>query len=589
RDGQYDIAGIPEGTYLVETVALGFSTDTRQGVRIGADQGLTLDIALKVAAVSEQVTVTAAGSPQARDQVAKSLDVVSSDEATARQNTEVPEALTTVAGLRIQRQGGPGSLTTIRFRGLRSQDTSVLIDDVRVRDASDLYGSLGTFYEDLLMTGVQRVEIVRGAGSTLYGSNAVGGVINLIPVQGAGAPHFTGLLEGGSLGTFHGQFAGSGGTDTLGYSFGVDQLNVANGVDGDDEYRATSLAGRVSYRLTDRMQLSGNLLFNDSRLNLNGNPYFRGVNGGSLFPPAPVVFADAPNDPDDVRDGRLFLGSVRLEHTVNSFWSYSVGYSGNTTRRELTSGPASDPAFYAEVAPFTFDYDGDGQPDVSGLGNLEFEGTVQTFDGRTRFLLGSHNVLTAGYEAERETYFQYFPGPFGSSRQAFNGFGFDFDFDGINDASRDKQWTYAVYGNDQISLVDGRLQIGLGARWQGFHVSDTEALFGTANLVRPDNARIQSIPASLQGINEKSAVTGDGSIAYTFPTAGTRIWAHLGSSFRAPSLYERFSNVSDSSLVASGLVRVGDPTLSPELSLTVDGGIEQTAFNDTTRFGATYF
>src|SRR5262249_48373096 len=148
----------------------------------------------------------------------------------------LPEALTTIAGLRVQRQGGPGALTALRFRGLRSQDTSILVDDLRVRDASDLYGSALPFFEDLTLSGIDRVEVVRGAGSTLYGTNAVGGVINLIPARGAGAPRFEALAEGGSLGLFHGRLAGSGGTERLGYSFGFDQTNVANGVDGDDEY-----------------------------------------------------------------------------------------------------------------------------------------------------------------------------------------------------------------------------------------------------------------------------------------------------------------------------------------------------------------
>ena len=80
-------------------------------------------------------------------------------------------------------------------------------------------------------------------------------------------------------------------------------------------------------------------------------------------------------------------------------------------------------------------------------------------------------------------------------------------------------------------------------------------------------------------------MTGDGSIAYSFRSTGTRVWAHVGNSFRAPSLYERFSNLSS----IQGINRAGDPTLKPELSVTADGGLEQTAFDDRLRIGATYF
>lgn len=589
REGEYEIDAVPPGDYLVEVTAPGFRTATRERVEVRGG-AVVVDVPLAVAAVAEEVTVTASGLPQSRDEVTRSVDVVTAADADVRGARALPEALTGVAGLRIQRQGGPGSLTAIRFRGLRSQDTSVLVDGLRIRDASDINGSFLGFYEDLTLTNVDRVEVVRGAGSTLYGSHAVGGVVNVIPLRGAGAPRFELWAEGGSLGTFRGHFGSTGGNDRADFSFGFDQQNVTNGVDGDDEYRNSTISGRAAYRFTDRMELSGNLAYDDSRLDLNGNPFFRPATaGGSVFPPAPVVFADAPNDPDDVRDSDYFQGSLRFHHDVNDVFSYTARYAGSTTEKFFGFGPDSDPDYYAEVAPLTFDYDQDGKPDVSGLGNAWYRGSVHTFDFRSRFLLGTSNVLTAGAEVEREQFRQDFPGPFGSSRQPFNEFGFDYDFDGVNDASRDRQWTYAAFVFDQIALLDGRLQIGLGARWQGFRVGDTEAYFGTSNQSEPDDSRQQTVPAFLGGFDEKSAFTGDGSIAYRFASTGTRIWAHAGNSFRAPSLYERFSNVGDANLVGNGLVRTGDPTLKPEISLTVDGGVEQALFDDRARFGATYF
>lgn len=590
REGKYSIDGVPPGEYIVEVTAPGFRTATLDRVTVATDGVLVVDVPLAIAAVAEEVTVTASGSAQARDEVTRSIDVVTSADADTRGVRALPEALAGVAGVRIQRQGGPGSLTAIRFRGLRSQDTSVLVDDLRLRDASDPYGSFLGFFEDLTLTNLDRVEVVRGAGSTLYGSHAVGGVINLIPARGVGAPRFEASAEGGSLGTFRGRFSSTGGNSRADYSFGFDQQNVTNGVDGDDAYRNTTLGGRAAFRFNDRMELSGNVLFDDARVDLNGNPYFRAATpGGSVFAPSPVVFADAPNDPDDVRDSDFFSGSLRFHHDVNDVFSYTARYSGSKTEKFFGFGPDSDPDYYAEVAPLTFDYDGDGQPDVSGLGDAWYRASVHTVDVRSRFVFGPANVLMAGFEVEREQFRQDFPGPFGSSRQPFNAFGFDYDFDGINDASRDRQWTYAAFVFDQITLLDGRLQIGLGARWQGFRVGDSEALFGTSNTSEPDDARVQTVPTFLGGFDEKSAITGDGSIAYTFATTGTRLWAHVGNSFRAPSLYERFSNIGDSTLVGSGLVRTGDPTLKPELSLTVDGGIEQRLFSDRARVGATYF
>jgi outer membrane cobalamin receptor len=591
HDGSFEVDSLPPGVYLVEVSAPGFRVESLEAVEVPPGEARRLNVSLKVAEVSEEITVTAAGTPQARDEVTRSVEVVTREEVEARGEVALPEALTAVAGLRVQRQGGPGSLTTLRFRGLRSQDTSILVDDLRVRDASDLYGSLGTFFEDLLLTDIERVEVVRGAGSTLYGTNAVGGVVNLIPARGAGTPWVEALLEGGSLGTFHGRARSAGGAGRFDYSVGVEQYNVTQGVDGDDPYRNTALAGRAGVRLGHGIRVTGNLLFTDSTVNLNGNPFFVGPDPanpfGFLFDTSlpPVRFADAPNDPDDERDGRLFNGSLAFEHAVNAAWSYTARYSATRTRRELTSGPGIDPDYYDLVAPLTFDADGDGLPDVSGSGNSLFRGTVHTIDLRNRVALGRSNLVTAGFEIERESFFQYFFGPFGSSRQPFNLFGFDYDFDGVNDASLDNQWTGAVFAFDQISLLDGRLQVGLGARYQALRLGETEVFMGVSNEAAPDDSRPQPAPESLSGLETQDAVTGDGSIAYTFRASGTRVWAHVGNSFRAPSLYERFSNVT----APSALVRAGDPTIKPELSITADGGVEQTAFGGRMRAGMTYF
>lgn len=577
RDGTFAIEELPEGAYLVEVSAPGFR---RSVLELGESR--ELEVTLEPAGVAEVVTVTAADAPQSDGEIAKALSVVSRDETEARGEIAVPEALTTVPGLRVQRQGGPGALTALRFRGLRSQDTSVLLDDLRVRDASDLYGSLLPFFEDLMLTDVERIEIVRGAGSTLYGTHATGGVINLIPTRGAGTPFVEATVEGGSLGTFRGRLFSSGGWERFDYSAGVDQYVVSDGVDGDDHYRNTAAAARAGFEIATGARLSGNFLVTDSRLGLNGNPYY-----SPFFAPVSTAarFEDAPNDPDDTRDGRLATGSLAFDHAVNGVWSYTARYSLTDTERVFESGAGADPAFAALVAPYAFDADFDGTPDVSGYGTSLFEGRVHTVDVRNRLAFGGRDLLTVGFEAERESYFQYFSGPFGSSRGAYNVYGIDYDFDGVNDASRDSQWAGAVFAFNQASLLDGRLQLGLGARYQWIRLGETEALLGEANMQRPAGGAPQTAPPSLAGFATQDAVTGDASIAYGFKATGTRLWAHVGNSFRAPSLYERFSNLTG----RESLFRAGDPTLRPERAVSADGGIEQTVFGGRLRAGATFF
>ncbi|HEU4507534.1 MAG TPA: TonB-dependent receptor, partial [Pyrinomonadaceae bacterium] len=106
--------------------------------------------------------------------------------------------------------------------------------------------------------------------------------------------------------------------------------------------------------------------------------------------------------------------------------------------------------------------------------------------------------------------------------------------------------------------------------------------------VRGQWYRIRSAdrPGFLQGRDAESSITGDGSIAYFFRGSGTKLRAHVGNGFRAPSLFERFG---EGTFGSAGVVRFGDPTLRAEQSISVDGGFDQRLVNDKVQFGATYF
>jgi outer membrane receptor protein involved in Fe transport len=150
----------------------------------------------------------------------------------------IPEALRNIAGLRVQQQQGPGSLTTIQIRGLRSTDTSVLVDGFRLRDASDTQGSANPFLQDLLIVDTDRVEVLRGSGSSLYGTHALGGVVNIVTDAGGGKPHGELSAEGGGLGFLRGlaRFGGGAAQNRLLYSGGFSHLNVVNGVDDEGAF-----------------------------------------------------------------------------------------------------------------------------------------------------------------------------------------------------------------------------------------------------------------------------------------------------------------------------------------------------------------
>src|SRR5262249_53862306 len=138
----------------------------------------------------------------------------------------------TVPGLRIQQLGGPGTLTQIRMRGLRDSDTAILVDGLRLRDASSIQGDATSLIEELFTVNSDRLEVLRGSGSSLYGTNAIGGIINVISDQGGAPTHGQVQIEGGQLGLFRGLAKLAGGFDQnrFVYSGGLSLLNVSDGV-----------------------------------------------------------------------------------------------------------------------------------------------------------------------------------------------------------------------------------------------------------------------------------------------------------------------------------------------------------------------
>ena len=174
--GTYRFAKLAPGEYLVEAEAEGFSSAGAKQLIVERGQTATLDIPLELSGVRSTVVVTASDTPQSVDEVSKAVTVVDQQDMDERDESAIAESLHTVPGLRIQQLGGPGSFISIKTRGLRNEDTAVLIDGLRFRDAAATQGDASGFLEDLIVTDVSRVEVLRGSGSSLYGTNAkIGG------------------------------------------------------------------------------------------------------------------------------------------------------------------------------------------------------------------------------------------------------------------------------------------------------------------------------------------------------------------------------------------------------------------------------
>jgi vitamin B12 transporter len=145
------------------------------------------------------VVVTPTRLPTPESEVGSSVTVITEEEIQRKQERTLPDALKDVPGLSVVQTGGPGGTTSVFIRGANANQTKVFIDGI---DATD--PATGTFNFDHILTwDIDRVEVVRGPQSGLYGADAIGGVVNIITKKGSGPGQFAGSLEGGTFGTFN--------------------------------------------------------------------------------------------------------------------------------------------------------------------------------------------------------------------------------------------------------------------------------------------------------------------------------------------------------------------------------------------------
>jgi len=544
--GAYRFQGLPEGDYLLRASASGFALFLAEDIHLASRGSETRNISLEIARVHEEVVVTAASTPQAPESVSKAVSVIDASEADTRDSASLSDVVDLVPGVRVQQLGGPGAFTSIQIRGLRTEDTAVLVDGLRLRDASATQADASGLIEDLLFTNASQVEVMRGSGSSLYGTNAIGGVINVITEDGGGRTRGNLLLEGGSLGTFRGRAQVSGGfdKDRLQYSMGVAETDVTNGVGGDAPFRDLSAQASVTYHLAPAIRLTARLYAADSFSKVMGEPDILGSPSGfGIINAAPgTTFLPAPDNPDSTRAARFVSAALIYSQQLTPRLDYTLSYQLVSNGRRYGDGPA-----------------GTGyQPD--GSTRSLYDGRIQTLNGQVHYRVSQNNLLNGGYEFESESYAN------DNSQQ--------------NDSSAASavsvtQLSHSAFVQDQAQFFGGRLQLSGAFRAQYF------------TLDRPVFTPLASAP--YQGVPLTSptpAYTGDGSAAYLFRKSETKLRAHVGRGYRSPSLYERFGAGFDP---VYGYSVYGDPRLKPEHSTSIDAGIDQTFLHGHIKTSASYF
>ena len=254
------------GCLLTSAAALAAGDSDRKDSKTDASQPL------------EEILVTGTRTPLAQNRIGVTVSVLDQDWLMARDVPQLSFVLRDLPGLAVSRTGSVGSLTQIRIRGAEANHTLVLLDGIEMNDP---VSGFELDFADVLTAGLARVELVRGATSALYGSEALGGVIQLISRLPEKAQEFALRAQGGSFGTLRSEgFAGLR-TDTTAAALTAAFYRTA-GVSASptgperDGYRNITLHGRLEATPSDQLTVGLVGRFVDARSEFDDQDFFTG-------------------------------------------------------------------------------------------------------------------------------------------------------------------------------------------------------------------------------------------------------------------------------------------------------------------------
>jgi vitamin B12 transporter len=299
--GEYSLELLP-GRYRVQFTRPSFVS--REFVLdLAPGESHTLSFRLDLARVSENVTVTENTQPTELSHTPAPVDIVGPEEIEQRQAVSLPDLLSTQTGISLSRTGPIGGLATIFIDGGDSAFTKVLIDGTPI----NLPGGDMNF-SNLTTDNVDKVEIVHGAESALYGSDAMSGVIQIISHQGSTRiPELDLFAEGGGFSSARGGAQFSGLLGKFDYSAAGSYFHT-DGQGVNDTFFNRSFAGNFGYAFSDSNQL---------RITVRSNASFAGTPGQTLLGPA---FTD-PTAFDDLRQ---LSGNLTWIFKTGSHWVHRI-------------------------------------------------------------------------------------------------------------------------------------------------------------------------------------------------------------------------------------------------------------------------
>lgn len=313
-----------------------------------------------------KIVVTATKTEELESEVGSSTTIITADEIKKTGQSTLLETLRYVPGVVINQGGYQGGVASIYLRGSKPGHTLIMLDGVELNDPMSIDRSFDLAH--LTTDNIERIEIIRGPQATLYGSDAMGGVINLITKKGKGKPKFTISSQLGSYNTFKEITELSGGTKKSNYSFSIlrldsEGISQAHGGSEKDGYINNTFSSRLGYKIIDHGELNLMLHYTNITADLDDGSYL--------------------DDPNYTFWNKNFTGKIEFAHNPLSWWNHKISYSHNYAGRKY-------------------------RDEVDSVHTTEddqswYKGNGQKFEWQHNFLTGKDNTLTGGLEYEKET------------------------------------------------------------------------------------------------------------------------------------------------------------------------------------------
>jgi vitamin B12 transporter len=320
---------------------------------------------------AEQIVVTATRLETPKREVASSITVITAEEMARKQQTSVIEVLRQVPSLSVAQAGGPGQVATVFIRGANSDHTKVIIDGIWVNDPISPSG--GFDFGQLSTDDIERIEIIRGPQSVLYGSDAIGGVVNIITKRGKGDPHGYVKFEGGSFKTFRENVCVSGAIKQFDYFMDVGRMDTGGissagkqyGNHENDPFGVTNFAGKFGWRPCEAFE---------------STIVFKTFNAAAQIDNHGGAGGDDPNR--IVRNREVLFRNENRLLLADGKWEQKFGFSYVTNLRSDNDNP---------------------NPGNAQFLRSNYTGSRTKFDWQHNLFLDKTNTLTLGAETEEQS------------------------------------------------------------------------------------------------------------------------------------------------------------------------------------------